>query len=312
MNTGSGWATWNEGGTFVDNYVRESAAARVVPVFTYYMIRQSLPGRDDGDEPRAVLSNLRNASTMRAYLDNLRLFFERAARFPKTRIVLHVEPDMWGYGHQVAKNDDAASVPVAVVGDLGGLAREVVRLRDEIAPNVVLGWHVSGWGTGIDLQVNDPSTKQSSALGARAARFYRSLGARFDITFTDWSDRDAGFKERILGRTHADAWFTPGDYTRWRYFMSAYSRKTGQRIVVWQIPLGNTALDDSWGRYRDRHVQWLIGAGYGSRLKAMRSAGVSALLFGGGADGTTSAKTDGGYFRKRARTYYRTGPLRLP
>ena len=326
VNTGSGWATWNEGGTFVDNYVRESAAARIVPVFTYYMIRQSLPGRDDGDEPRAVLSNLRDESTMRAYLDDLRLFMQRAARFPKTRVVLHVEPDMWGYGQQAAREDDAASVPVAITGNLAGLAREVVRMRDELAPNVVLGWHLSGWGTGTDLSINDPSTKQASALGARAARFYRSLGARFDVTFVDWSDRDAGFKERILGRSHADAWFGSGDYTRWRRFMSSYSRATGQRLVVWQLPLGNTAMramDDSWGHYRDRHVQWLIGEGYGERLKAMRAAGVSALLFGGGADGTTCAcdarrdgvtnparsgrrsliaDDDGGYFCLRARS----------
>jgi hypothetical protein len=65
------------------------------------------------------------------------------------------------------------------------------------------------------------------------------------------------------------------------------------------------------------------------------AAGVIALLFGGGADGTTcacdarhdgvtnpapkhgnrrrslSADDDGGYFRSRARAYYRGGALRL-
>jgi hypothetical protein len=39
--------------------------------------------------------------------------------------------------------------------------------------------------------------------------------------------------------------------------------------------------------------------------------GAVAFLFGGGADGTTSADTDGGYFYKRARKYYGE-PLRLP
>src|SRR5690606_22121924 len=33
-NTGSGWATWNERGTFVSRYIAESRAAGVIPVFT--------------------------------------------------------------------------------------------------------------------------------------------------------------------------------------------------------------------------------------------------------------------------------------
>src|SRR3954470_20937733 len=50
VNTGAGWSTWNKNGTFVTRYVRESAKAHITPVFTYYMIRQSRPGRDNGHE----------------------------------------------------------------------------------------------------------------------------------------------------------------------------------------------------------------------------------------------------------------------
>ena len=337
VNTGDGWATWNPGGTFVDRYVGESRAARIVPVFTLYTIRQSLPGRDDGDEARAVLANLRNADTMRAWLADVRLFMRRAARYPGTRVVLHVEPDMWGYVQRAASGDDARTVPVAEVGDAAGLAREVVRMRDELAPNVVLGWHLSGWGTGVDLARNDPSTSQARALGRRAARFHRSLGARFDVTFLDWADRDAGFNIAINGRSPGDSWFSDGDYTRWRNFMSSYFRETKQRLVVWQIPLGNRvmrAMDNSWGHYQDRHVEWLIGPGWPARVKAMRKAGAVAFLFGRGADGATCAcdargdgvtnpapvngntqrslgsDDDGGYFRSRARAYYRSGAPR--
>src|SRR4051795_7709436 len=49
VNPGAGWSTWNENGTFVTRYIEESAKARITPVFTYYMLRQSLPGRDVGD-----------------------------------------------------------------------------------------------------------------------------------------------------------------------------------------------------------------------------------------------------------------------
>jgi hypothetical protein len=325
VNTGDGWATWNENGTFVDRYVAESARAGVTPVFSYYMIRQSLPGRDNGDEPAAVLSNLRNAATMRAWLADVRLFFERASRFPRTPVVLQVEPDMWGYGQQAARNDDASTVPVAEVGDLGGLARAVVDLRNRLAPNVVLGWHLSDWGTKVDLTLNDPSLRRTAALARRSARFYRSLHARFDVTFTDFADRDASFKRKIYG-AGPEIWWTGADYRRELRFLGTYSRAAHQRVVAWQIPLGNTlmrAMNDTWGHFQDNHVQWALGTR--RHLRSLRRAGVIALLFGGGADGTTcacdarddgvtnpapingnsrtslSADDDGGYFRSRAR-----------
>src|SRR5437763_4760210 len=58
VNTGQGWSTWNPDGSFVTLYMRESAAHRITPVFTYYMVRQSAPGKDVGDEQKADLGNL--------------------------------------------------------------------------------------------------------------------------------------------------------------------------------------------------------------------------------------------------------------
>jgi hypothetical protein len=333
VNTGGGWATWNDNGTFVDRYVAESARAGLVPVFSYYMIRQSLPGRDDGDEAHAVLSNLRNGSTMRAWLADVRLFFERAGRFRKSRVVLQVEPDMWGYGQQAATRDDAATVPVAEVGNMAGLAEQVVRMRDQLAPNVVLAWHLSDWGNKVDLTINDPSAARTAALARRSARFYRSLRARFEVTFTDFSDRDASFKRHIYG-AGPEAWWTAADYRRELRFLSVFSRVARQRLIAWQIPLGNTlmrAMNDTWGHFQDNHVQWALGPGRAGKrhLRSLRRAGLIALLFGGGADGTTcacddahdgvtnpapingntrrsvSADDDGGYFRARARALRR-------
>jgi hypothetical protein len=337
VNTGDGWRTWNENGTFVDRYIGETEKNHLTAVFSYYMIRQSLPGSGDGDEPHAVLANLRNPATMKAWLADVRAFLQHAGRFPKRTVVLQVEPDMWGYGEQVAKHDDAATVPVARVGDMAGLARRVVAMRDKLAPNVLLGYHASGWGTGVDLSVNDPSLEQSSALGRKAAGFYRSLHAGFDVTFTDWSDRDAAFKRAIYG-AGPEAWWTSADRARAVRFTRAYSRESGQRVVVWQLPLGNTlmrAMDNTWGHYQDNHVQWLFGRDGRKHLRALRDAGAIGFLFGGGADGTTcacdgrgdgttnpapidgnarksySADDDGGYFRHQARAYYGAGAVTL-
>jgi hypothetical protein len=316
-------------------------AAHITPVFTLYTIRQSLPGRDNGDEAAADLGNLRNKATMRAWYGNARLLFKRAGAFPKRRVIVHVEPDLWGYAQQAARGDRASTVPAVVASsglpelkglpnNLSGFARAVVRLRDRYSPGVRLGYHLSVWGTKVDIALQDPSDRQVAALGHRAARFYRSLHARFDMTFAEFSDRDSAFKQIIYGDGGA-SWWNAADFRRDVHFDSVYSHAARQRIVKWQIPLGNTlmrAMDDSWGHFRDNRVQWLLG-GNRKHLRAYADAGVVALLFGGGADGTTcacdaqhdgvtnpapthgntrkslSADDDGGYFKQRVRRYLR-------
>jgi hypothetical protein len=336
-NTGSGWATWNPDGSFVTRYVAESRRAGIVPVFSYYMLLQSKPG--GGDELHADLSNLRNAGTMKAYWVDLRLFFTRAAG--SGPVVLHVEPDLWGYVEQDAKGDDASTVPAVVPDGLpqtaAGFAQEIVRLRDRLAPNVVLAYHLSGWGTRHDIVYEKPPDATVRAYATRSARFYRSLGARFDLSFEDFSDRDAGFYAKVEG--NPKTWFRPADFRRHLLYAQTFVRLAGIRMAAWQIPLGNTlmrAMDNTWGHYQDNRVQWLLGANGRAHLRAYARAGFVAFLFGGGADGTTcacdarhdgvtnpkpidgntrrslSADDDGGYFRSRARAYYRAGAIRLP
>jgi hypothetical protein len=293
VNTGSGWSTWNESGTFVTRYVDETVRAHMTPVFTYYMIRQSLPGRGNEDEPRAVLGNLRNASTMKAYWADLTLFFKRAGATHR-HVILHVEPDMWGYLEQAGQAKLART-----------FARAVVRLRNRYAPNVALGYHLSEWGTKVDLSIQNPPLAATDRLAAKAARFYRSLRTRFDVVFAEFSDRDSGFKVHVYGQPASQAWWTKPDFARHVRFLARFHRRAGRPLFLWQIPLGNTGLADTWGRFRDNRPQWLLGTGSSAHRAAYRRAGVRALLFGGGADGTTSEKTDGGWFLRHARAYLR-------
>jgi hypothetical protein len=74
-------------------------------------------------------------------------------------------------------------------------------------------------------------------------------------------------------------------------------------VVLWQLPLGDTMLDDTWDHYRDNRLQRWLDDPSGRHLSSARRAGVVGLLFGGGADGTTSDQTDGGLFYRLARRY---------
>ena len=292
------------------------------------MLLQSSPA--GGDEAATDLAHLHDPALMRAYWNDVRLLFRRV-RGAKP-VVVHVEPDLWGYLEQASKGDDAATVPGAVA-----FAREWVRLRDSLAPNVLLAWHLSGWGTRYDIVYEDPPDATVRAYAARSARFYRSLGVRFDVSFEDFSDRDAGFYEKVQGNPRT--WFRPADFHRHLLYAQTFVRLAGIRMAAWQIPLGNTvmrAMDNSWGHFQDNRVEWLLGPRSRAHLAAYVRAGFVGFLFGGGAAGTTcacdaqrdgvtdpppiggntrrslSADDDGGYFRAQARAYYRSGALRLP
>ena len=97
--------------------------------------------------------------------------------------------------------------------NVAGFARAVVTLRDTYAPNVILGYHISVWGTNVDIALSNPSDAMVDTLAARAASFYNSLGANFDIAFGEFSDRDAGFYQYVYG-DNGRSWWDAEDFRR--------------------------------------------------------------------------------------------------
>ena len=302
-NTGGGWATWNTNGDFPKFYIQDSVANGIIPVFTYYMLLQSSPG--GGSESNADYTNLNNTATMTAVYNDLKLFFQKAGGFPGTPVVLHVEPDFWGYMEQRSTGDNAATVSAKVSetgipqlaglpSNVAGFARAVVKLRDTYAPNVILGYHVSVWGTNVDIALSNPSDAMVDTLAARAAAFYNSLGANFDIVFGEFSDRDSGFYQYVYG-DGGGSWWDAEDFRRNVRFLSGFSAATHKRIVMWQIPLGNTKMraeNNSNDHYQDNRTEWLLNESARTHLTAYRDAGVVAFLFGRGAGGPTCACDD--------------------
>ena len=322
VDTGGGWATWNPDGTFASMYVEDSWAHHVLPVLTYYMLLQSKPG--GGSEAHADLTNLRDAQTMSAYWRDVELLFRRVRGAHP--VVVHVEPDLWGYLEQAN-----------AIGLASAFAQRWIALRNRLAPNVILAYHMSGWGTKHDIVYEKPPDATVRAYATQSAAFYRALHARFDIAFEDFSDRDAGFYAKVEGNSHT--WFAPADFQRHLLYAQTFVRLAGVRMVAWQIPLGNTvmrAMNNTWDHFQDNRVQWLLGPGSRERLRRYVAAGFAGFLFGRGADGATcacdaandgitnpapidgntrpslSADDDGGYFKAQARAYYRAGALALP
>jgi hypothetical protein len=347
VNTGTGWSTWNSPpGQFATYYVDESVAQGITPVFIYYQLLQSSPA--GGAENTADLNNLKNVSTMASYWADVRLLFQRLGAYSQT-IVVDIEPDLWGYIQQAASADQGSTVPAAVASsgdsDMAGLANNAdgfaqgfVRLRNKYAPNVLLGYELSMWGTMTDPLSQNTPLADIDALAARSVAFQKSLGASFDLVFTDPSDRDAAFKQIIYGDGGA-SWWDSADYDRFNRYVGDFVGGVGLRMVLWQTPLGNTkmrAMNNTRGHYQDNHVEWWFDDATATHLATTVSAGVVAILFGGGAGGTTSASDamgdgitnpaaingnntlsysaddDGGYFRHQANAYYAGGAMPLP
>jgi hypothetical protein len=366
VNTGRGWATWDPDGSFVTSYIQESTASAMIPVFSYYQLRQSAPNSKFPDG-QAIAYNLQNTATMAAYFTDLKLFFQRAGAFQPTLVILHVEPDLWGFIEEAAKQDDAASVPVQVAAtglpelrlypnNAAGLAQAILFLRDSYAPNVLVAYHLSTWGTGTSLLAaqpvgvvakieaklgaklfgtsfvgRKPSDAAVAALAHRSVAFYDSLDAHFDLSFTEFLDRDSAFYQYVY--RNPNAWYTPADYNRHIIYLAAFASGAGQRLVLWQIPYGNTQMrreNNAWDHYQSNQVETLLGDPARNYLITYSRAGVVAMLFGGGGAGSTcacntsgasaapdpapidgnirdslNADDDGGYFREQAAAFYR-------
>ncbi len=336
VNTEHPWRSWNQPpGQFALGYFQESERLGAIPCVTYYQMYQSLPCGAKGDEAQGNKRNCETAATMRAYLEDLKLLLEKAAQYGKP-VVLHHEPDLWGYmaiSPAFAPNDpDRIRVLVKSSGfpeaarfedTAAGFAKCIVALRDRYAPRVLLAWHASKWG--------NPNPRAMAAFLQRCGRW--------DLIFTDPSDRDSGWKV-AHGQKESDAWWTERTFVEFRDWSGELHRQTGLPLVAWQIPMGNTimaACNNSDGHYMDNRAEYFLeGYPANRHIAEWAAQGYIGLLFGGGAGGCTDvrdgkkdgitnpaavagnkgtrsqfADDDGGYLRLRAANYYTKKPVPL-
>ena len=298
-NTGSGWATWNTNGDFAKFYIQDSMANGIIPVFTYYMLLQSTPG--GGSESDADFANLNNTATMTAYFNDLKLFFQKAGAFPAQKVVLHVEPDLWGYMEQRPTNDDARTVPAKVsetgTRRTGGPAEQRVglRARRRQAPRRVRAQRDPRLShQRVGHQHRHRAVEPVRCHGRRARRAGRRVLQLARRQLRCRVRRVQRPRLRLLPvrlRRQRPAWWDAEDFRRSVRFLGDF-RPRGKRIVMWQIPLGNTkmrAQNNTTGHYQDNRPEWLLDEPARTHLAAYRDAGVVAFLFGGGAGGTTCA-----------------------
>ena len=253
----------------------------MIPVFSYYQLLQSKPagGRRGGASTSRISTTRR---TMAAYWDDVRLFFQRA-RGHASRSCSTSSRTSGATSSRLRGATTPRPCPAVVPGEPAadrGRIRAGVRPRcaTALAPNVILAYHMSGWGTKHDIVYEKPPNATVRAYATRSAAFYRSLGAHFDLSFEDFSDRDAGFYQLV--EDNPNTWFKPADFHGTCSTPQTFVRLAGIRMAAWQIPLGNTVMraeNNTNDHYQDNRVQWLLGPDPRAHLRAYVAAGLRRL-----------------------------------
>lgn len=298
---------WN--GDFVGRFVRQAWSKNFIPVVSVYLMLGTPP--TCGESGACYAQKLQNPAAVSAYLAAL----AEAARQARGNqpVIFQLEPDFYGFMQQLSNRpdrpagvvpDDPASFPVALAPDivsqgysanLAGFGQYLIDLVQTTAPNVLVAPHASMWAT--DQDPNTVTAAEVRALARRTAAFMNAMGGdRAALWFVEWSDRDAGSGLRPFWDVTNQ---TLPRISRAMLWKNALSAASGQRLILWQVPAGNMDLDDTCNRYRDNRAAYAF-----RHAGDLYTAGVIAVLFGGGAECMTQPSTDGGAIAGQAALAY--------
>jgi len=304
---GSWWGCWqwNElppGSQYPTQLIRNAAEATwqgqphpQLVYWTYNSIRSYT-----GNDGMPVLANLNNSAIMSRYFDDWRFLLQRIG---SDRTVLHIEPDLWGYVRS-ANGGDPHGVPATVTNtnptdcpshanSAVGFARCLISMVRKYAPNATVGLHASPWNYTV------------SGDGEAVGNFMLELGAgEGDFVATDPSDRDAAWYS-LQGNDFN--WWDDQKFAAYLAWSKALAETVGKPTIMWQIPLGNPALDNTDQHYQDNKIEYVF-----QNAHAVGAAHIAALLFGPGDTPQTNTGTDGGNLYRKTIDLWNAGgaPIR--
>ncbi|WP_426505541.1 RICIN domain-containing protein [Dactylosporangium sp. McL0621] len=301
------WGCWTGSTTAPGTYItyRDAQAAQATYkgsprpqkfLWTWYSLRDLGDAAGQGDGPAEVVA-INRADLLTRYLNDYRFFLQKIGT---SRDMIDLEPDFWGFARSLGNlHQVAAQVTAANPTDCGsqensaaGLARCLIAMARKYAPNTVVGLHLSCFDGLSNVQkcVND----------------YADLGAKnADFLVSDVSDRDAGWYAQPAhgGSNHFWTDQTAGESLR---FYKTMAESVGKPVVLWQIPVGNMAQNNTPGHYKDDKVDWFFG-----HMDQVAQAHVAGLLFGAGWTEQTTPETDGGNLINKTIAYHNSGGTAL-
>jgi hypothetical protein len=337
-----GWANnWGYGaydGSMATNFFNECAAGGFVPAIQYYQMNLEAGGGE-----AQFLSKTQNAATMRGYFNDFKLLMQKAKAYGKP-VVIVLEADGFGFLQQQANSNPNVYAAVADSGvpELAGLPNTIagwglafLKLKSAVgASNVYLGPDISSWATNREIMyvsITDslqPVVDQVYNFLAPFGLAANQTGLTFDFIGNSPMDRDSDYYRVVRGQNY---WMDASDnasiltssFNRYAEWLRLWNVKTNKRIVLWQIPLGNSNHLDVANNgglrqgYKDNRPEYFFASGTTAHMEKFASSGVIAMLFGAGANDQSSyqndAYTDGQLFMKsRAGNILKAGGVAVP
>jgi hypothetical protein len=261
--------------------------------WTWYSLRDLGDMAGQGDGPGEVQA-INRTDLLTLYMNDYRFFLQKIGN---SRAMVDIEPDFWGY---VKSLGNPHSVPAQVTAanptdcaseenSAAGLAHCLVVMARKYAPNLGVGMHASCFDYQTDPQ--------------GCVRFLKDMTTGADFMVGDVSDRDSAWYDLQGQNWH---WWTGTKGAEALAFYKLITEGTGKPLVLWQIPLGNMAQNNTLNHYQDDKVDYLF-----SHMDQVADAHIAALLFGAGQQEQTSAETDGGNLINKTISYRSTGGVTL-
>ncbi|MEV3852983.1 RICIN domain-containing protein [Streptomyces sp. NPDC050095] len=299
----SWWGCWQGSTTPPGNYVtwRNDQVAKATYkgsprpqkfFWTWYSLRDLGDLAGHGDGPGEVEA-INRTDLLTRYMNDYRFFLQKIGN---SHDMIDIEPDFWGY---VRSLGDPHKVSAQVTGanptDCGsqensaaGLSRCLITMAHKYAPNTTVGFHLSCWDWQSDTQ--------------KCVKDYANLGAQnADFLVADVSDRDAGWYAKPE-HGGLDNFWTDQKAAASLGFYKTMAESVGKPVVLWQIPVGNMAQNNTLNHYKDDKVDWFFG-----HMDQVAKAHIAGLLFGPGQQEQTTAETDGGNLIRKTIAYHNSG-----
>jgi hypothetical protein len=295
-----------------------------VPMFTNYAMAALGDGNQDA---------LNNDNFIAEVLSDFKVLMQQVAADARP-VVVHIEPDFWGYSQQHAQQAGGpqnVSVHVSGIADCAGLPDDltgfgkcfVAIARNVGGQNAIIGLHASGWSSGMDVGGNTNAGLDVEAEADKTVAFLSAVGgAEADFIGIDPLDRDAGCWEshstpecpNSRGSVFWDASNqTLPNFQQHLTWVKRITDGLGVPAIWWQVPFGVPTPDGSPGspgHWRDNRVDYFF-----AHPDQLIAAGGAAAVFGTGAGGQTfpgpAPDGDGDNFKTKATAYF-ASPLPLP
>lgn len=301
------WGCWGGSSTAPGNQVtwQDSVAAKATYqgksrpqkyLWTWYSLRDLGDAAGEGDGPGEVKA-INRTDLLTRYLNDYRFFLQKIGN---SHDMIDLEPDFWGFARSLGNlhlvpAQVTASNPTDCASQensASGLAQCLIHMAHKYAPNTAVGLHLSCFDWESNLQ--------------KCVKDYADLGAKnADFLATDVSDRDAGWYAQPA-HGGSDHFWNDQKAAASLKFWKTMAESVGKPVVLWQIPVGNMAGNNTPGHFKDDKVDWFF-----SHMDQVANAHIAGLLFGAGWTEQTTPETDGGNLINKTIAYHNSGGTAL-